>query len=139
MGMNNNSLSSSTYIYMRGIQSQEMESILQFIYLGQATIYKDRMREFLRVAKGLELKELSQNHAKEKLHDVEETYGIPTSETKPEPHRIENKNIQEKRNIIESENQGANESSKYTEDLVNTQVDNRQKSEITNEFLTSAM
>ena len=30
-------------IYLRGIHQQEMESILQFMYLGQATFYEARM------------------------------------------------------------------------------------------------
>ena len=50
---------SSTIMYLRGIQYSEMESILQFIYLGEATFYEERMDEFLAVAKSLEIKELS--------------------------------------------------------------------------------
>merc|ERR1719342_949929 len=46
-------------IYLRGIQSHEIESILEFIYLGQATFYKDRMNEFLNVAKSLDIKEIN--------------------------------------------------------------------------------
>ena len=49
---------SSTMMYLRGIQYSEMESILQFIYLGEATFYEERMDEFLAVAKSLEIKEL---------------------------------------------------------------------------------
>ena len=45
----------SPFIYLRGIQSCEIESILHFLYLGQATIYNERMNEFLNVAKSLEL------------------------------------------------------------------------------------
>ena len=33
-------------MYLRGIQFFEMESIIQFIYLGEATFYKERMDEF---------------------------------------------------------------------------------------------
>ena len=51
----------SSVIYLRGIQHQEMESILQFMYLGEATFYQDRMSEFLNVAKNLEIKEISKN------------------------------------------------------------------------------
>ena len=36
----------------------EMESIMQFIYLGEATFYAERMDELLAVAKSLEIKEL---------------------------------------------------------------------------------
>ena len=46
-------------IYLRGIQHSEMESILQFIYLGEAKFYEERMNEFLTVAKNLDIQELS--------------------------------------------------------------------------------
>ena len=38
-----------------------MKSILQFMYLGQATFYQDRMNEFINVAKSLEIKEISKD------------------------------------------------------------------------------
>ena len=40
-------------IYLRGIQHSEMESILQFIYLGEARFYKERINEFIMVCKDL--------------------------------------------------------------------------------------
>ena len=46
-------------IYLRGIQSHEMESILQFMYLGEGRFYHERMREFIKVAQDLEVKEIS--------------------------------------------------------------------------------
>ena len=46
-------------IYLRGIQHPEMESIMQFIYLGETRFYEERMNEFLTVSKNLEIKELS--------------------------------------------------------------------------------
>ena len=49
---------SSPIIYLRGVQHFEMESIMQFIYLGEATFYEERMDEFLAVAKSLEIKEI---------------------------------------------------------------------------------
>merc|ERR1719264_2493635 len=49
---------SSPMMYLRGIQYSELESIIQFIYLGEATFYEERMDEFLAVAKSLEIKEL---------------------------------------------------------------------------------
>ena len=48
-------------IYIKGIQHQEMESLLEFMYLGDATFYQDRMNEFLDAAKYLQVKEISQN------------------------------------------------------------------------------
>ena len=46
-------------IYLRGIQHQEIESILEFVYLGVATFYKERINQFLDVAKNLKIKEIS--------------------------------------------------------------------------------
>jgi len=46
-------------IYLRGIQHSEMESIMQFIYLGEARFYEERMSEFITVSKNLEIRELS--------------------------------------------------------------------------------
>ena len=43
-------------IYLRGIHSYEMELILEFIYLGQATCKEDQVKEFLDVATSLEIK-----------------------------------------------------------------------------------
>ena len=50
-------------IYLRGIQFSEIESILQFIYLGEAKFLKHRVNEFLSVAKNLEIKEFSNETA----------------------------------------------------------------------------
>ena len=51
----------SSVIYLRGIQHQEMESILEFMYLGVTTFYQERMGELLNVAKNLEIKEIGKN------------------------------------------------------------------------------
>ena len=48
-------------IYLRGVLAPEMKSILQFIYLGKATFYQDRVNDFLNVSKSLEIKDISKN------------------------------------------------------------------------------
>ena len=48
-------------IYLKDVNFQDMDSILQFIYLGQTTFNQNRINEFLQVAKSLEIKELSKN------------------------------------------------------------------------------
>ena len=53
------SYNTNPIIYLRGIQHSELESIMQFIYLGEAKFYEERMSEFLKVSKNLEIKELS--------------------------------------------------------------------------------
>ena len=40
---------------------KEMKSILEFIYLGQSTFYEDRLEDFLKVARELDIKEISEN------------------------------------------------------------------------------
>ena len=83
---------SNSYIYLRGIQSHELEAILQFIYLGQATIDQERMDEFLDVAKSLEIKEISmKNTENEDLRENEfkENFGLPDIQVK---HVKENRN-----------------------------------------------
>ena len=53
-----NSNNNHSVIYLRGIQHSDMESILQFIYLGETNLYKERLNEFLIVAKDLGIQEL---------------------------------------------------------------------------------
>ena len=57
-------------IYLKGIQFSEIESILQFMYLGEAKFYEERMNEFLCAVKDLEIKELSKEfNSSGKGHD----------------------------------------------------------------------
>ena len=59
--INNCAQENNPIIYTKGIQHQEMESLLEFMYLGDATFYQNRMNEFLDAAKHLQVKEISQN------------------------------------------------------------------------------
>ena len=69
----------STIIYLRGIQFSEMESIMHYVYIGEATFHEERMNEFLSVAKLLEIKELC-NTEPEK-NEVPFDKPLPTRET----------------------------------------------------------
>ena len=65
----------NSVIYLRGIQHQEMESILEFMYLGEATFHEERTGEFLNVAKILEIKEISkeiENEEQENITDAKQ-------------------------------------------------------------------
>jgi hypothetical protein len=71
-------------LYMRGVQQQELQSILQFMYLGKATIYKDRIDEFMDIAIDLEVKELSKDdESNTDLVDTEEEPVIVETEEEP--------------------------------------------------------
>ena len=54
-------LKDNSVIYLKGVLAKEMQSILQFMYLGEAIICHDRMKEFIDVAKSLEIKEISKD------------------------------------------------------------------------------
>ena len=45
-------------VNLKGIAYEEIDSILQFIYLGEATLHPDRMKEFLVAAQKMKVKEL---------------------------------------------------------------------------------
>ena len=74
-----NNPSQHPMIYLRGILSYEIESILQFMYLGEGRFYYERMGEFIKVAKDLQVKDISKGVEKEDVNaetvvdDEEET------------------------------------------------------------------
>ena len=70
--LHNNPTNSS--IYLRGIHHEELESILQFIYLGEATVYHERMNEFVNVAKNLDIKEIGKNVVDEECGGLNMNY-----------------------------------------------------------------
>ena len=47
-------------IYLRGVKHQELESILQFIYLGEATFYHNNIDRFIQASKDLQIKQLAE-------------------------------------------------------------------------------
>ena len=65
-----NNPSQHPLIYLRGIQSYEMESILQFMYLGEGKFYYERMGEFIKVPKDLKVKEISKGVEIPNLEEV---------------------------------------------------------------------
>ena len=76
-------------IYLRGIQYPEIESILQFMYLGEAKFYEERMDEFVMVAINLGIKEL--NKVDDSNHDNTSVQsGMNCEEQTEEFRNIEN-------------------------------------------------
>jgi len=65
-----NNPSQHPLIYLRGIQSCETDSILQFMYLGEGKFYYERLGEFLKVAEDLEVKDI--NEGVEMLNNEED-------------------------------------------------------------------
>ena len=96
---------SSAIMYLRGIQYSEMESIMQFIYLGEATFYKERMDEFLSVAKSLEIKTLCnpESESNDEPEDETSLFDSETSTENVQEHPLISDNLEE--NPVISENQ----------------------------------
>jgi MoaA/NifB/PqqE/SkfB family radical SAM enzyme len=47
-------------IYLRGVKHQELESIIQFIYLGEARLYEGSIDRFMEAVKDLQIKQLAE-------------------------------------------------------------------------------
>ena len=88
-------------IYLRGIQSYEMESILQLMYLGEGRFYQERMGEFIKVAQDLEMKDIN-NMLEFPVEKEEDTFEdiIPKEEIREDvneekPRKPENTKVRE--------------------------------------------
>ena len=69
-------------VYMRGVKSDELHAILDFLYCGEANVYQEHLDSFLAMADELKLKGLTGN-GNEKEHD--ESPSVPTNDFKREP------------------------------------------------------
>ena len=63
-------------VYLKGIKSSEMESLLQFIYLGQASLVTSRVKKFLEVAKEFNLEGLDNIHDEGVVDENLEVYEV---------------------------------------------------------------
>ena len=48
-------------IYLRGIHHEDLYALLQFIYLGKASVYNSNIKRFALAAKDLQIKKLADN------------------------------------------------------------------------------
>ena len=97
---------SNATIYLRGIKYTELESILQFIYLGEATFYEERMNEFLAVARSLEIKAIcnaeTESNDDDELSPSDPVTSPDNSEEKPLRPSQAAKTIQDRREVIKT-------------------------------------
>ena len=87
-----NQNSSDSIIYLRGILFSELKSIIEFIYLGEATIYEERMNEFLAVAKSLEINQILD--AKKEAKDINITEATNSNCAIQTVQYIKNENLE---------------------------------------------
>ena len=48
-------------LYLRGVHSEEMESVLEYLYLGQTQISQQKVDQFFKVASDLKIKDISKS------------------------------------------------------------------------------
>ena len=58
-----NSGSQNPVLYLKGMRNEELRTVLQFLYLGEARIPEDRVNDFMKAAQDLELKDFSYNNS----------------------------------------------------------------------------
>ena len=81
------SLPSNSMIYLRGIQNQELQSILEFLYLGKSSLEKARINEFLKVASDLQIIGLQQSEERQgtsESQNINVNDDIPLQDVKEE-------------------------------------------------------
>merc|ERR1712150_254948 len=71
-------------IYLRGVLSYEVESILQFMYLGEGRFYHERMGEIIKVAQETVEEDVIEDEIEETLEDETEKNEY---KTKPRPRQ----------------------------------------------------
>ena len=84
------------FIYLRGIQVKEMKSILEFIYLGETSIQQSRLEEMSKVAKNLELHEISKT-----MNSIIEDSKLEQSENSVSKNQSNEENYSSSENSIE--------------------------------------
>ena len=110
---------SRNVMYLRGIYFSELESIIQFIYLGETTFDEERMHEFLAVGKLLEIKGLCTTEdymavslETETKNEHTEDEDPPTNDLEISPDKMNEqtpskKSQYEKKEIIEKESESS--------------------------------
>ena len=71
--IDDNIIDNVPYMNLKETNMQELESILQFIYLGEAEVYQENIEEFLKVAKILNIKGLEDDSNEEVESCIEES------------------------------------------------------------------
>merc|ERR1712129_375173 len=59
-------------IYMRGVRSEDLLAIVDFLYYGEANVYQENIDGFLALAEELKLKGLNGNNEDTKIESIEE-------------------------------------------------------------------
>jgi len=78
-------------IYMRGVKSEDLVAIVDFLYMGEANIYQENLDSFLAIAEELNLKGLTNNDNENKtIHQFDEHLNFKKSKPKARNFKMEN-------------------------------------------------
>ena len=116
-------------IYLRGIMHRELQSIVQFMYLGQTTFKKDDIKEFLSVASDLQVKEICQSLAtRDSLSEdyiEDEKFSI---KSKIYPDGQTNQKSSDQKEKFEQLNESTNQESEQTVESCHQEADQNEES-----------
>merc|ERR1712126_75835 len=111
---------SNPILYLKGVKHAELESILQFIYLGEAKVLENRLDLFVSASKELKIKEL--NKSQEEVINVSKELKIKDLNKKQEEFENISKELNRNHEEVENVNEiiGDFESVVKTEELLET-------------------
>ena len=76
-------------IYLRGFQSKDFVSILDFLYFGEANVFQEDLDSFLVIAEEIHLKGLTNQSSKDLIQEQEEPqYAEPIQEDRDLPKKL---------------------------------------------------
>jgi len=92
-------------IYMRGLKSEDLVAMIDFLYFGEANVYQENLDSFLAVAEELQLKGLRRSGAEKEDEDIQpekerymdKTPEKPSSFTKSIPNNLSQQGSSEER------------------------------------------
>ena len=87
-----NASSQNPVLYLKGMRNEELRTVLQFLYLGEARIPEDRVNDFMKAAQDLELKDFSYNNSSQQHQQpVVNTAMMTNSIDRKPPRMVPNK------------------------------------------------
>lgn len=88
--MTSTGLTSSPYVYLRGVKFSDLSSILDFMYQGEVNVAQNELNSFLAVAEDLQVKGLTQPGGSNKRSASNKSSGTNSKRSRPN-HRSEDR------------------------------------------------
>lgn len=85
----------NSILYLKGIEHEELESILQFIYLGEAKVYESRIQSFMSASTELNIKELKKQTVESAVDERDGTNDHKYKENEPSSESVIENNTQD--------------------------------------------